>query len=133
MTYCRRRAPAIRAVVAAVLACCFLAVPACRYWNPAPSEKRGTVLFSMLNKQQQRDFLKNEKQYPDEIIEDIISGRLRPGMTKEQVLYSWGRPDDVYESGGPQAVQEQWVYKRLNDKTQYVYFYNGRLTSWRDW
>jgi len=48
-------------------------------------------------------------------------------MTKEQVLASWGKPEDINRSVGRWGVHEQWIY----DST-YLYFENGILTSFQD-
>lgn len=50
------------------------------------------------------------------------------GMTKEMVLDSWGDPKDINRSVGSWGVHEQWVY----GNNQYLYFENGKLTSWQD-
>jgi hypothetical protein len=49
------------------------------------------------------------------------------GMTKEMVLDSWGRPNDINRTVGSWGVHEQWVYS-----SSYLYFENGKLTSWQD-
>ena len=42
-------------------------------------------------------------------------------------LESWGQPDDINRSVGSWGVHEQWVYG-----DEYLYFENGKLTSWQD-
>ena len=59
----------------------------------------------------------------------IINNQIQLGMTKEMVIDSWGRPDDINRTVGSWGVHEQWVYER--NKT-YLYFENGILTSWQD-
>jgi hypothetical protein len=49
------------------------------------------------------------------------------GMTKEQVIASWGSPKDKNRSVGSWGVHEQWVYH-----STYLYFENGILTSYQD-
>ncbi|WP_249621014.1 hypothetical protein [Desulfuromonas sp. CSMB_57] len=49
------------------------------------------------------------------------------GMTKKQVLTSWGRPKDVNRMVGSWGVHEQWVYPG-----SYLYFENGILSSFQD-
>jgi hypothetical protein len=48
-------------------------------------------------------------------------------MTPSEVIESWGRPDKINSSGGNYGTHEQWVYKKFD---KYLYFKNGRLTSW---
>lgn len=50
------------------------------------------------------------------------------GMTSDQAIASWGEPSSVNRTAGSWGMHEQWVY---GDKT-YLYFKNGKLTSWQD-
>lgn len=59
----------------------------------------------------------------------ILNGKLFTGMTKEMVIESIGKPDDINKTTGPWGVHEQWVYDKKN---MYVYFENGKLTSWQE-
>jgi len=57
----------------------------------------------------------------------ILNNEVWLGMTKEMVLDSRGKPSDINRSVGSWGVNEQWVYG-----DQYLYFENGKLTSWQD-
>ncbi|WP_287372291.1 hypothetical protein [Prosthecochloris sp.] len=48
------------------------------------------------------------------------------GMTKKEAVLSWGEPEKVNKSVGSWGVREQWVYGY-----NYLYFKNGKLTSWQ--
>lgn len=50
------------------------------------------------------------------------------GMTRGQVIQSWGVPKDVNRTVTDNTVSEQWCY---GDKT-YLYFDNGIFKSWQD-
>lgn len=50
------------------------------------------------------------------------------GMSTDEAIASWGRPSDINRTAGAWGVHEQWVY---GDNT-YIYFKNGKLTSWQD-
>lgn len=63
--------------------------------------------------------------------------------TKEGILEWWGKPDYVNYSLGTWGEREQWIYKCLkfddcdcdcfyNAHCVYLYFENGKLTSWYD-
>ncbi|MEW4368245.1 hypothetical protein [Paenibacillus kandeliae] len=54
----------------------------------------------------------------------ISNNRVSAGMTPQQVVLSWGMPSDrnTYQSAG--LVYEQWIYPH-----NYLYFWNGKLTS----
>lgn len=76
----------------------------------------------------------------------ILNGEISIGMTIEQVLASRGRPLNINKSTGEWGIHEQWVYVgirtnermqmsrkewRLDHKYAYIYFENGRVTSWQ--
>jgi hypothetical protein len=52
------------------------------------------------------------------------------GMTQQQVLMSWGRPDRVNTSVGSWGSHEQWVFGD-SPGASYLYFQNGRLASFQ--
>jgi len=64
---------------------------------------------------------------PSDIENLIIEKRIRIGMTKQQVILSWGKPERINRSVGSWGIHEQWIYGRT-----YVYFENGILTAWQD-
>lgn len=51
------------------------------------------------------------------------------GMTKDQVIASWGLPGKINQSVGGWGVHEQWIY---GDYGPYLYFENNKLKSWQD-
>jgi hypothetical protein len=67
------------------------------------------------------------KTFPLEIQKTIKEGKVQLGMTKEQVIFSWGKPERINRSVGSWGVHEQWVYG-----SSYLYFQNDILTSWQD-
>lgn len=74
--------------------------------------------------------------WSDEEIRDILNRIIWTGMTKEQAVLSWGRPSSINSSGGIYGSYEQWVYKKyygrmLGSTYKYLYFENGKLTSWQ--
>lgn len=54
------------------------------------------------------------------------------GMTCDMAIMSMGRPNKVNRSVGSWGVDEQWVYEGYNYDNTYLYFRNGKLTSWQD-
>lgn len=58
---------------------------------------------------------------------DIKNQEICRGMTKDMAILSWGEPNDINRSVGSWGVQEQWCYEN-----SYLYFENGRLTSWQN-
>ena len=54
----------------------------------------------------------------------IKDGRVKIGMTAQEVRLSWGNPKDINVSEGIWGVHEQWVYE-----DEYVYFENGKVSA----
>ena len=51
------------------------------------------------------------KDYPVQVQEKIAKGEIMPGMTPQQVRYSWGSPDEVRTLEPENGKQrEEWVY-----------------------
>ena len=50
-------------------------------------------------------------------------------MTEAMARESVGYPDDINKTTGAWGVHEQWVY---SENDMYLYFENGKLTSWQD-
>lgn len=65
-------------------------------------------------------------------IKAILDGKIFLGMTTKQVIESWGKPDDINRTVGSWGIHEQWVYRRGGFEATYLYFENGKLTSWQD-
>lgn len=66
------------------------------------------------------------------IEQNIIAGKISLGMTKNDVLASWGHPYDTYQTSGKWGRYDQWIYNERIDERLYVYFENGKLSSWSD-
>lgn len=78
-----------------------------------------------------QEYVKNHQNLSKRIKNCILKGKIRLGMTKEQVEVSWGKPRDINKSVGSWGVHEQWIYRKFSHST-YLYFENGILTSWQD-
>lgn len=61
----------------------------------------------------------------------ILTKKVCVGMTKSQVLASWGAPSQINRTVGSWGNHEQWVYRRGSYTNQYLYFENGKLTSYQ--
>lgn len=51
------------------------------------------------------------------------------GMSKDDVLDSWGKPMRVEVAGNPRYQNERWLY-RLNGASKYIYFESGQVQGW---
>ena len=63
--------------------------------------------------------------WPSGVIQDVLAGRVRIGMTAAQVRMSWGPPDDINRTITAFGRTEQWVY----GSGSYVYLRNGQVVS----
>ena len=60
----------------------------------------------------------------------IASRKVAVGMTRDEVVRSWGRPDKINASVGSYGRHEQWIYRRANiADSQYVYLEDGVVRS----
>jgi len=70
-----------------------------------------------------------KKEWGEELIDLIKNGKIRLGMTKEQVMVSWGKiPWDISKSVSVFGSTEIWKYRR-NGYYYYVTFHNNIVTS----
>jgi len=74
-----------------------------------------------------------EKKYNNwgkRVINAIQKGKVVIGMTKQQVLMSWGEATKVNRTIGKWGTHEQWVYRE--NGPPFLYLENGKLTSFQD-
>lgn len=62
------------------------------------------------------------------VAEDIEERHVRIGMSKEDVMRSWGTPTRLNRSLSAAGETEQWVYEGYRFRTQYVHFVDGRVS-----
>jgi hypothetical protein len=63
------------------------------------------------------------KGWPPNVEKAVIERKIFVGMTSEQAVMAWGRPERVNQTTTASSVSEQWVYG-----SSYLYFQNGKLT-----
>lgn len=51
------------------------------------------------------------------------------GMSKADVISSWGKPVRVEVAGNPSYENERWAYM-VNGATKYIYFESGEVQGW---
>jgi len=71
-------------------------------------------------------------QFRPEYISEIKQKKVCIGMSKDEVIASWGKPDDINRTVGSNYVHEQWVYEGLNYDCSYLYFEDGIMTNFQD-
>ena len=60
----------------------------------------------------------------------IARGKVFVGMTSEEVIRSWGKPDRINRTVTARTITEQWIYENdsISDR-QYLYMEDGVLRS----
>ncbi len=62
-------------------------------------------------------------------LQPVYSQTLNLGMTKDDVVNSWGRPSRVDIAGNPMNENERWAFYG-NGGVRYIYFEGGRVEGW---
>ena len=86
--------------------------------------KTAYIGFEYVYREMPSEFSKFDKKTQ----EAITGHKVILGMTKEAVILSWGEPKDIHKTVGSWGVHEQWVY----GSRTFLYFEDGKLTSWQD-
>ncbi len=97
-------------------------------------ERYGASEYSGLSDEAKRRYLREYYLYPDIVIDKIINGEVFKGMTTEQALFSWGRPDQIDKRDGSWGSVEKWLYgvDTQGQSYKYLHFKNGRLDDWKE-
>jgi len=105
-----------------------------RYTGLSVPKRYGASEYSQLSDQAKRRYLREYYFYPDFVIEKIIKGEVFIGMTTEQALFSWGRPDKMEQREGSWGSVSKWLYgvDSQGDPFKYLHFSNGRLDDWKE-
>ncbi len=95
------------------------------------------IFFLKLPKGERRDYLVSKGMIKEQ--KNAFSDRMRVaairqsdvmmGMTKNDVMDSWGRPARVEVAGNPTYENERWAYN-VNGATKYIYFEGGKVGGW---
>ena len=75
------------------------------------------------------DYQPLPKIWGEDLILKIISGKVWPGMSGEQVRVAMGNPDVINNTSSRHSVSEQWIYGKLVGKKKYLSFEYGKLIS----
>jgi len=73
-------------------------------------------------------------EWTNEMKKLVGEGQIKIGMTQEQLLSSWGNPNNVNKNAGGWGVFEQWSYGDVRypyNVTYYIYLQNGIISSWQ--
>lgn len=69
----------------------------------------------------------NKDETPEDLEQTIREGKISVGMTKPQVITSWGDPSDTSRIVTTNGVSEQWRYGF--SEPRYLYFQDNILTA----
>lgn len=106
----------------------FLTGSGCGIYNRGGFDIMGNPSPEIVKKRQ--IYIDHNPDLSKEIRDCILKGSIRIGMTKEQVLLSWGQPSHRNTSVGSWGEHEQWNYRGVYGT--YIYFRNDILTSWQN-
>lgn len=68
------------------------------------------------------------KDYPLDIQEKIIRGEVAPGMTQQQVRYTWGAPNSIRSLNPLNGKsREEWIYSNTIGYRVRLLFIEGKL------
>ncbi len=62
-------------------------------------------------------------------LQPVYSSTLSLGMSKDDVVQSWGRPARIDIAGNPVNENERWAFYG-NGGVRYIYFESGRVEGW---
>ncbi len=104
-----------------------------KYKMASTSER---IYFLSLPQNERRDYLENrgylevepERVPASEVRFGLRMSDLNQGMSKEDVLESWGNPLKVEVAGNPSHENERWLYD-VNGAMKYVYFESGYVAG----
>lgn len=73
-----------------------------------------------------------DKSTSGKILTLILQNKISIGMSRNDVIKSWGKPDDINSNTGSYGSREQWVYRISGAENQYVYIKDGLVSGWGD-
>ena len=82
------------------------------------------------NEKRREEYVKRHPFLDAETKAYILAGRLKIGMSKEQVKAVLGYPHEETKMYLPGMVIDHWIYKYWGQK--FLFFENGILTAWQE-
>lgn len=95
------------------------------------------IYFLKLPYSERKDYLADRGFLEDQLPTRTAYERMSPkrksdiilGMSKEDVMFNWGKPVRVEIAGNPSYENERWAYT-YNGATKYIYFEGGLVEGW---
>jgi hypothetical protein len=92
--------------------------------------------LTKMDRDRRTNYVASHPELTEKVRDCIFQGKIMFGMTKEEVIASWGEPARKNMSAGKWGIHDQWVYNRVDrygipytDPMWYLYFENGKITS----
>lgn len=99
------------------------------YLSYGSLERNKYIELVVSNKREKQDDIKSASKESSVTAKyAIVFNMLDLGMTKQQVLDIVNKPNDINRTVSTYGTREQWVYPN----SVYLYFENGKLTTWQD-
>jgi hypothetical protein len=81
------------------------------------------------------DYVGNHPELESGVKQSILNGEIVLGMTKEEVIASWGHPVEINQLDGVPGIDEQWVYYSNSESPHTcpkiaLFFKDGIVTRW---
>jgi hypothetical protein len=89
-------------------------------------QEKEQVILTMIsegNKNKELEIKYKKSKFKD----TILNHQIKIGMTKDMIIDSWGKPEEINRTVGSWGVHEQWIYG-----STYLYVENDKLTSFQD-
>jgi uncharacterized protein YdaU (DUF1376 family) len=98
--------------------------------SPEAKERLDEERWQAANRERAYKLAEEEaaKKAAERIQELVAQKKICRGMTTQQVIASWGKPNSVNRTVTGYGKQEQWVYE---GRDAYLYFDDGILTSYQ--
>lgn len=80
----------------------------------------------------QEEMFRRHPEWKEEVRQAIRDHNIKPGMSREQVLLSWGKPNQESSSNSLLGSSDIWTYgsfSQYGGTTQTVYFLYGKVVS----
>ena len=91
------------------------------------------IYYLQLSPAERREYIKiripRERRPSSVPINPNFDGEISLNMTKEEVVYRWGRPSLIEVAGDPAHQNERWIFIQLSGRRT-LYFEHGLVKGW---
>lgn len=81
-----------------------------------------------IESERKKKILSHLNEWGEDICNTLIAKKIRPEMTEEMVLLSWGRPGKIENKEiTAKYTKTRWIYGTPRKDASYVWFKNGEI------